>query len=310
MLDRFERKVTNLRISVTARCNLNCIYCHHEGNPSPLPLDRELSPSKIERIVRICAELGINSVKLTGGEPLLRKDICDIVSLIAPHVDNISMTTNGVRLASTVRKLKAAGLHRVNISLDTLKPTVFKMLTGRDALPRVLKGIDEAVDSDLTPVKLNTVYLRGVNETEISALMDFAHDRGAILQVIELETSKECLDFDPYMRYHADIGPLESQFLSSAKYVRTGKMQNRKKYYIPVKGDGVVQEIEVVRSMHNSDFCALCTRLRITASGELKPCLLRSDNHIDIAHLLHHGSDEEIRRAISTAVMSREPYWR
>ena len=172
--DRFGRPVTNLRISLTPRCNLDCIYCHAEGEVKPR---EELSLEEVREILKVAEKIGVRSVKFTGGEPLLRKDILDIVRAVPDGIES-SMTTNGTLLPGLARDLKEAGLARVNVSLDTLRHDRYRQITKKDLLNRVLDGIGEALDAGLTPVKLNTVVLKGLNEDEIKDFFAFTrqHD--------------------------------------------------------------------------------------------------------------------------------------
>lgn len=294
LIDRFGRKITNLRISLTQRCNLKCIYCHHEGEAGSRgnAID-EISADEIGEIVRTAASLGIRKIKFTGGEPTLRKDLCEILSAVPPDIE-ASMTTNGTLLADLAGELKASGLSRVNVSLDTLKPERYARITGRDVLHSVLEGIDAALDCGLVPVKLNMVLLKGLNEDEVEDFIGYARrKKGLVLQVIELMDYGECA-------LHADVSAFERSLAARAEGVLTRKMHHRKKYLF----NGA--EVEVVRPMHNTEFCAFCNRLRVTSKGELKPCLLRSDNHVNIRGL----RGRELVERFYEAVEKREPFFR
>nr|MDO8078022.1 GTP 3',8-cyclase MoaA [Candidatus Freyarchaeota archaeon] len=300
--DRFGRPIRDIRVSLTHRCNLRCIYCHGEGECNP---GGELEASEIERIVAVVAGEGVRRVKLTGGEPLLRRDVFEVVERLSsvPGIEEVSMTTNATLLADRASELREVGLRRVNVSLDSLVPERYRMITGFDRLDSVLRGIDEAVGAGLNPVKVNMVLLRGVNEDEVWDLVQFSRERGAILQVIEL------VDFGDkafFQRFHADVGPLESELLRRAERVATRSMHKRKKYFLPGGG-----EVEVVRPVHNSDFCSNCTRIRLTSDGKLKPCLMRNDNLVDVATPLRKGADSKaLRKLFLRAVELREPYYR
>jgi len=290
LTDNYGRKISNLRISITPRCNLNCMYCHREGEDNP---GAEMSLEEISKIFNVASEFGISSVKITGGEPTVRKDICDIVSAVPDSMES-SMTTNGTLLAPIAHDLKAAGLSRVNISLDSLNPEKYKKIAGKDMLSDVLEGIEAAVEAKLTPVKINVVMLKGVNDDELEDFVDFARGRREIiLQFIEL------MDFkDPDSITNVD--ELEKDLQDRSKLIITRRMHHRKKYCL----DGA--EIEVVRPMHNKEFCANCNRLRVTSDGYLKPCLLRHDNHVNIRGL----SEDEMRKAFLKAAELREPYFK
>jgi len=301
--DDYGRPVLNLRISVTQRCNLRCPYCHREGevaNPST-----EMTKDEIVQIVRVAVGLGISRVKLTGGEPLLRSDILDIVKGIASlrGLRDLSMTTNGTNLASLAKRLRKSGLNRVNISIPSLNVETYRALMGGD-LRDVLKGIRAAVDAELFPVKMNMLVLSNVNEREIPKMISFAERTGTILQLIELEPLNISASY--YKRYHYPLDAIEEELKKQARRVETrGDMQNRRVYFLPrVK-------VEVVHPIENTEFCACCTRLRVTTDGRLKPCLMRNDNLVDVLTPLRNGAnDEELRRLFLEAVKRREPYYK
>jgi len=305
LVDRFGRPVTNLRISLTNECNLNCFYCHREGQTLSF---QEMKPEEIERIVRIASQLGIKKVKLTGGEPTIRKDIVEIVRRIRPYVEDLSMTTNGTTMKLLAEPLKEAGLDRVNISLDTLDRKKYKSITGFDVLPQVLEGIEKAVKL-FYPVKLNMVVMKGLNDGEIWDMINYAAQKNAILQLIEIEVPREMEDSWFFKKYFYPLKPLEEKFGEIAVDVKERRMHRRKKYFIPT--DYGIAEVEVVRSMHNTIFCANCTRIRLTSTGHLKTCLLRRDDLVDIlTPIRNNASDEELIEIFKRAILMREPYWR
>lgn len=299
LVDPYGRKVTGLRISITDRCNLSCMYCHNEGAEccSSGPLGHEMSPELICGIVREAAKFGVRKVKFSGGEPLFRKDFEDILSCLPP-LKEVSATTNGVLLEKRAKTLKAAGLNRVNVSLDSLDPEKYEKITRAPpgTLEKVIKGIDSAVEAGLTPVKLNMVLLKGINDNEIEAMMEFVrfYNGNVILQLIEL------MNIDPQLsKYTIDSKALEKSLEERASEVRVRHLHHRKKYII----DGI--EVEFVRPMDNSEFCAHCSRLRVTADGKFKPCLLVHDNLVDAREA---KSPEEIEMLLRLAVSRRKPY--
>ena len=298
MLDRFGRSVTGLRISLTDECNLNCFYCHNEGCASGT---RSMTSEEIGSIVGLAAEFGIKKVKLTGGEPLLRGDIVRSVAEISERgVEEISLSTNGTLLAGKAGELANAGLTRVNISLDTLDPLTYERITRKPMLGEVLEGVDAAVDAGLKPIKLNMVLLAGVNDREVGRMIEYASEIGAILQLIELI---DCGRGD-LNAYRFDLGGIERELRRRAVEVQTRySMQARKKYLLP---EG---EVEVVKPTHNSEFCANCTRLRLTPDGYLKPCLMRNHDLVDILSPVRRGDFDGARRAFVQAIVSREPYF-
>lgn len=300
--DRFGRPLTSMRISITQRCNLNCIYCHKEGVFEKNAL--EMSPEEIGRIVRICAKYGVRRVKLTGGEPLIRSDVCEIVEEISAieGIRDVSLTTNGIYLAERAFDLKRSGLHRVNVSLDTLKPETFDYITSGGELNKVLEGIEKALEAGLKPVKLNMVVMRGINEGEISEMLRFYSKEGVVLQLIELMDTNE----EFFKKYFYDLDLVEKDFRAKASKVEVRKlMQGRRKYVL----NGA--QVEIVKPMHNTDFCAACTRIRVTADGKFKPCLMRSDNLVDFLSAIRAGAgDDEIEALLKEALRRREPYFK
>ncbi len=251
-----------------------------------------MSTDEIAELMRVGAQFGIRSVKFTGGEPMLRQDLVDIIRSVPPGIES-SLTTNGTLLAPKAADLKEAGLARVNVSLDTLRPERYRRITGKDCLEDALEGIDAAIHVGLTPVKINMVLLDGINEDEIDDFMAFVRGkRDLVLQVIELMEFNEC-------RFHGDVDSVEQELNERATRVVTRRMHHRKKYCL----DGA--EVEVVRPLHNTEFCAFCNRLRVTSDGNLKPCLLRTDNLVNIRG--KHG--KELEDAFREAVSRRRPYF-
>ena len=290
LVDRYGRVIKHLRLSVTSRCNLNCIYCHNEGEINP---GKELSVEEIERICKAFYDLGVQKIKITGGEPLVRKDIADIISVMPPFKD-ISLVTNGTLLLKKAFDLKEAGLHRVNISLDTLREDRYEFISGRKLLKNVIEGIYSACDAGLTPIKLNMVVLRGINDDEINDLIKFTssfnknNEIKVILQLIEVVGLPE---------YYFDLSQIEEKYKKIAEKVITRGLHSRKQYIFKNCA------VEFVRPFHK-EFCMHCTRIRVTSDGKIKPCLLRNDNLVDIRGL----NGEELIKAIKRAVELREPY--
>lgn len=296
--DRFKRPITSVRISVTSRCNLQCIYCHREGIEE---CSTEMTPEEISRVIRVCAKFGATRVKITGGEPLLREDICEIVELSrVDGINDVSMTTNGTLLEGCAEDLKSAGLNRINISLDTLTPETFSYITSGGKLEEVLSGVETAIEVGLKPVKLNMVVMKGINEKEIQDVLENYSRDGIVLQLIELvNTNNEFFE-----KHFFDLDEVERRFEKSSDRVTVRRlMHGRRKYNV---NRGVV---EIVKPVHNTEFCAKCTRIRITPDGKFKPCLMRSDNLVDFLTMMRRGaSSEEIEELFKKAVMLREPY--
>ena len=302
LTDPCGRPVESIRISVTRECNLDCFYCHLEGEPSQTSTD--MTPEEIQRIVNKAASFGIRKVKLTGGEPLLREDIPEIVKRIkdTPGVEEVSMTTNGLLLAGYGERLKEAGLARVNVSLDTLEPDKFTQITGLDALEEAIRGIEEASKAGLRPVKVNMVLLKGINEDEVTNMIRLAREKNTILQIIELESPDED---ELYNAYHVDLSSVEDLLENMAEKITVRRMHHRKKYHLRNGG-----EVEIVKPMHNTEFCRHCNRIRVTSDGKLKPCLFRYDNLVDLLGPMRRGAPEKtLRELFLEAVKRREPYF-
>lgn len=289
MVDSFGRMVTGLRIALTHRCNLKCIYCHHEGELEP---EREIPAEMVASIAKAAADLGVRSLKFTGGEPLLRKDLADLISQMPDGLE-VSLTTNGILLARQAHDLADAGLDRVNVSLDSLRPETYSAITGckEGDMQKVLAGIKASNDEGLAPIKMNVVVLKK-NEAEVPEMIEFCRQKGLILQLIELLDLKG-------LGISGDIDGIERKLQAMADSVKTREMHRRKKYFL----DGA--EVEVVRPMDNTEFCANCTRLRVTSDGKIKPCLLRNDNLIEIATC----DCEKIKDLLLAANARREPYF-
>lgn len=295
LTDNYGRAIRSLRISITKKCNLKCIFCHQEGENQAQSY--EMSPETIAKIVTAATEFGVDKVKFSGGEPLMREDFEDIIAGM-PVLKNISATTNGILLSRRASSLAESGLDRVNVSLPSINREHYGTITGfPNWLPEVIDGIGSAIDAGLTPVKLNMVLLKGINHNEIDDAIKFTarYDGNVILQLIEL------MNFKDIRRFMVDIDGVEKMLESRASHVNEREMHRRKKYFI----DGV--EVELVRPIDNSRFCANCNRLRITSNGKLKPCLMRNDNLVDIRD---GATPEEIKELLIEAVRQREPYYK
>jgi cyclic pyranopterin phosphate synthase len=302
--DNCGRPLLNLRISITQQCNLHCDYCHREGEGCCAgETTKEMTVDEIVRFARIAISLDIARIKLTGGEPLMRKDLCDIVKGIGatPGLKDLSMTTNGVLLSFQAQELYACGLRRVNISLPTLNAETYRKLTeGR--IENALEGVKAAVASGLYPVKLNMVILNGINVDAVPEMMDFARQTGTILQLIELDPVN--VNSDYFSIYHRFLDEYEEMLQGKAVKVETRRfMHNRRIYHLPSV------TVEVVHPTENGEFCAHCTRLRVTSDGKLKTCLMRNDNLVDVLTPMRRGaSDQELKSLFIRANQLREPY--
>ncbi|MEO0476671.1 MAG: GTP 3',8-cyclase MoaA [Planctomycetota bacterium] len=274
LLDPLGRGVGYLRLSLTRGCSMRCTYCRPETDLNPSN-EQRLSPTEIESIVRHLADRhGLSKVRLTGGDPTTRPDLIEIIERIAAidGVNDLAMTTNGLTLPAMAHRYQQAGLNRVNISLDTLDRDQFRMMTGVDGLQRVLRGIDTAMDAGLSPIKINTVVVRGQNDEHLESLVTFAADRGLAVRFIEL----------------MPMGPLKAQWHD--RYVPAVEMRQRlartmrfgprlaqghdaaTQYHVNLQ-DGRVTTVGFITPM-SCNFCADCNRVRLAADGSIYPCLM------------------------------------
>lgn len=269
MIDRFGRDVTELRISVTADCNLNCIYCHREGEQDS---KKQLTYDQIIKTVAQFIVRGVRKVKITGGEPLLRNDIVQIVEGISKLQGNveISIVTNGLLLVQKAKALKGAGLTRVNIGCDSISsPVLLKNIQN------IGSGLKAAKEVGLNPIKLNMVVLAGVNVSEIDKMIEFARSQGVILQLIELINTDE----DFFRKYHYSLNEFENKLKGKANLTVERRHKSRSQYYL----DDVV--VEVVRP-NSRDFCLQCNKIRVTSDGRIKPCLRVFDTYRSISEAI------------------------
>lgn len=307
ILDSSARPINYLRVSVTDRCNLRCVYCMPPQGIPLLAHQDILTFEEIERIVRLAAGMGIHKVRLTGGEPLVRQPLADLVRMIAavPEIDDISMTTNAHLLVRYAAELAAAGLNRVNVSLDSLRPDRFKVLTRVGDLESALEGIRAAKDAGLTPIKINMVVLRGFNDDEVVDFARMTVDSESHVRFIEIMPlgENELWAEDGFIsmqevreRIEAELGCLE-QVGRSEPVVGNGPAR----YWRLPESAGTIGFISPI----SDHFCAGCNRLRLTADGRLRPCLL-SDEEIDLRGPLRQGiTDDQLRELVTSAVVHK-----
>ncbi len=265
-----------------------------------------MSADEIFKIAQVARDIGIKKIRLSGGEPLIRNDIVEIVEKISTlEFKDVSITTNGTLMERYAKKLVNAGLKRVNVSLDTLNPETYQVITSKNYLDSAKKGIKAAAQAGLDPVKVNMVVMKDINHEEIWDMFQFCKENGAVLQLIELLKTESCPDTEFIDKYHFEMNQLENELTDRADKVKTRAfMQDRKKYFVD---DG---EIEIVKPMDNTEFCKNCTRLRITPDGKIKPCLLRNDNLVDIIGAIRSGkSTEDLKKIFIDAIENREPFY-
>ena len=297
--DGFQRGISYLRISVTDRCNLRCIYCMPPEGVELVSHDDILSFEEILLAVRAAVTLGIDKIRITGGEPLVRSGIVELVSMIAAveGVKDISMTTNGILLDKYADELVSAGLNRVNISLDTLKYQRFKEITRTGTLADTLKGLEAAKAAGLTPVKINMVPMRGVNDDEVIDFARMTLTSGWHVRFIELMPLNRQAGFVPSQILHRQIeslGPLIPFFGI------TGNGAAR--YFTLPKAKGTIGFISAV----SEPFCEGCNRLRLSAAGTIYPCLFSTDG-IDIRTPLRNGADVEAVKGLLASAIAAKP---
>lgn len=303
MRDRFGRDLHDLRISLTDRCNLRCVYCAPPGHAGARPRREPLRDDELLLVVRAAADLGVRKLRLTGGEPTLRPGLVDLVRALAaiPGLDDIGMTTNGLLLEPMASALAAAGLHRVNISLDTTDPEKFRRITGGGRLERVLAGIAAAEAARLVPIKLNTVVVRGFNDDDVVPLAALTRERPWEVRFIEIMPFGRLGRFaaaslvpstETMARIEAALGRLIPLDVSGEHPART--------YRLP-DAAGRLGFI----SPWSQPFCSRCGRLRLTADGRLRLCLLH-DDEVDLLTPLRRGAGyEELRALLRTAAFGR-----
>ena len=306
-VDTYGRPVHSLRIQVNTVCNFGCFFCHMEGTGVH---SETMTPDEIERIVITAKKWGVNKIKFTGGEPTLRPDILEIIRRTRKHISgNISMTTNGIMLKRMSKELKEAGLDRVNISLHSIERERFQFITGTDAIDQVMEGIREARKAGFHPIKINFVVLKDVNEHQIPLMMDLSARENFILQLIEFETTREMEHSEEFMKYHVRLEPIEDKVKKMAERVELNELHRRPRYHVPLDAGEAV--VEFVKPMRNSEFCNNCTRLRVTSTGFLKPCLMRGDNYDNIlSHIRKGEGDNVLDEVFLKSVNRREPYWK
>lgn len=304
--DNYGRQVSSLRVQVNTTCNFNCFFCHMEGTGVHA---NQMSADEIISIIKVAHSFGVNRVKFTGGEPTLRRDIVEIVRKTRSIMDGeISMTTNGSRLPEIASDLKAAGLDRINVSLHSIDRSGFQFITGVDFLQAALEGIRAAQQADLTPVKVNFVALKGINIDQIERMIQLSSEENFTLQIIEYEVPRELEGSEDYSKYHFPLEQLEKELQERSNRVDHNKLHDRPLFHIPVGKQEA--RVEIVRPMRNYHFCDNCTRLRVTSTGQLKPCLMRDDNYTEILKHVRSGNIDDASKAFKESVRKREPYWK
>jgi cyclic pyranopterin phosphate synthase len=303
LYDKFGRQITDLRISVTDRCNFRCVYCRSADPENYRDHEEILSWAELRRLAGIFVGLGIRKVRITGGEPLVREGVEEYIAhLKALGVADLSITTNGHLLAERCGRLIAAGLQRINISLDSLDPIKFERITRTRSYDKVMDGIDAVQKSRLAPAKVNAVLVRGLNDDEVEAFAAFARERGVIMRFIEFmpldadrHWSRELVvpAAEVYQRIHAQW-PLEQ--------IPHEKSETARKYRFV---DGAPGEIGLIAPVTQA-FCGHCSRIRLTADGRMRTCLFSKEDRNLRGLLRANAADKEIVEWVRAMVMEKE----
>jgi len=305
LTDRFGRQLSYLRISVTDRCNMRCDYCRPAADAYKAePHDQIMRYEEIERIARISAEMGVSKIRITGGEPLVRRDLPKLIEKLASinGIDDLSMTTNAILLEKNAQDLANAGLNRINVSLDSLNPLRFRTLTGGELAP-VLAGIQAAKEAGLAPIKINTVLMRGINagdgHSEVAELIDFAIEQDATIRFIELMPMKQGLDWD---KHYISIDEVlaEDDVQMRIDLTAVAESCNTAARYLPLRNSSL--KVGFITPM-SERFCDGCNRLRLTADGHLRSCL-PAESELNLRDLMRGGgSDDDIIAMLRRSAM-------
>jgi cyclic pyranopterin phosphate synthase len=301
--DKFGRAITDLRISVTDRCNFRCVYCRSADPENYRDHDEILTWPELDHLAQVFVGLGIRKVRVTGGEPLVRDGVESYIGrLAALGVKDLSITTNGHLLAQRIDQLVAAGLSRVNISLDSLDPAKFEKITRTKSFEVVMRGIEAVQASSLAPAKVNAVLVRGINDDEVEAFAEFARERGLVMRFIEFMP----LDADRHWNRNLVVPAAEIHQRIHARWplvqIPHERSETARKYRF---ADGAPGEIGLIAPV-TQPFCGHCSRIRLTADGKLRTCLFSKDDH-DVRGLLREGAgDEELSQYIRSVVNEKE----
>jgi len=304
LADVFHRPITYLRISVTDRCNLRCVYCMPEAGLPWISKAEILSYEEIARIVGAAAKIGVRAIRLTGGEPLIRQDLERLVAMIAaiPGIDDIALSTNGLLLAEQAQRLRDAGLTRVNVSLDTLREDRFVAIARRPGLDRVLAGIEAASAAGLGPIKLNCVVMRGQNDDEVEAFADLTRTRELAVRFIEVMPVAE--NVEGHASEYVGAGEILDRIGAIAELRPvSGPLGNGPARYYAF--DGARGTVGVISPLSH-DYCDTCNRVRLSADGRLKLCLF-GDHFIDLRTPVRAGAADDELIAIFRGSMYVKP---
>lgn len=305
MQDQFQREINYLRVSVTDRCNLRCVYCMPEDGVEVADHTSILSYEEIIKVIKAGVKRGIRKIRLTGGEPLVRKDIIDLVRAISaiPEIDDLALTTNGILLPKMAMDLKEAGLNRVNISLDTLRSERFQQVTRIGKIGDVWAGINAAIKAGYKTIKINTVIMRGFNDDEIIDLAQMTTDLPLHLRYIEVMPIGDTQDWASKKHVSTqEIFEILNKNFAALKPAKKVEGNGPAKYYQVPGAKGTIGFIGAI----SNHFCKDCNRLRLTAEGMLRPCL-QSPIEVDIRGVLRKGATEDELLKVFDEVVAKKP---
>lgn len=300
--DRFSRRFTYLRLSVTGKCNFRCTYCLPDGSEC-FSMDGDLTVQEIHRLVAAFAQLGTRKVRITGGEPTLRRDLVDIIRICKSieGIDTVALTTNGFRLERDVSHWKAAGLDALNVSIDSLRAEQFRLITGSGKLTSILRGLEAAQALDFRQIKINSVLLRELNDNELDAFVEFVRERDLCVRFIELMRTGDNAEY--FARHHLSGERIQEKLrekgwtaIARASHAGPAKEFEHRGY----KGRiGLIMP-------YSADFCADCNRLRVSSNGELYLCLF-AEQHRSLRHLLQTDDPEPLKIFLKNTLRYKAP---
>jgi GTP 3',8-cyclase len=297
------RTIDYIRISVTDRCNLRCVYCMPEEGVDLLKHQQMMSFEEIYNLVKALVPSGIKKIRLTGGEPLVRSGIESLIRMLRsiPEIEDITLTTNGILLEEMAEGLKAAGLTRVNVSLDSLEESRFKQITRWGNLDKVLKGIDKAIETGLKPVKINVVAIKGFNDDEFVNFVEYAYNKEVQVRFIELMPIGESDDEAILKHYPIDkikeLIETKYQLEETSDIKTNGPAEN----YKIIGGKGSVGFIGAL----SHKFCSTCNRLRVTSDGKIRPCLYIDKEYDVLKHIREGASADELRAFVEEIILGK-----
>lgn len=301
LVDRFARRFTYLRLSLTESCNFRCDYCLPDG-PDCTSRKEELTLPEIRRLVTAFAQLGTRKVRLTGGEPCLRKDLLEVIQTVKaiPGIEEVAITTNGYRLQRDVADWRAAGVDAINVSVDSLDPSTFHLITGQNRLPSILEGIDQAIAAGIPKVKVNSVLLKGYNGSALPEFLEFIRQRKVSLRFIELMRTNDNVGY--YQRHHISGDTIKQQLLGEGwQQCQKGPTAGPAQEFAHPDYQGKLGLI----MPYSRDFCDDCNRLRVSSRGQLFLCLF-TEQHQNLRDYLQSDDTQPLQAALQQMVLAKK----